>query len=205
MLPPAADPRHPYRVEVALPPWVLDGDPALRRWLFSYGGALRLEDPQGLVEEQSQWLKDALAALGPSPAESSLEAPDRCGLVRVGGREWGWPWSPQAAPNKRQRPCPSLPAVRWTLGANGAVGVAERGAGVGRCSRSRAFARGQSCTSVKAGDPAPFPATTGGDRCTAVQGPSHVCEYEHRRPYQYVRFIWIYHSNPFREATCLTG
>jgi len=44
-------------VEVALPPWVLDGDPALRRWLFSYGGALRLEGPQGLVEEQRHWLK----------------------------------------------------------------------------------------------------------------------------------------------------
>jgi predicted kinase len=81
VLPPAADPCHPYRVEVALPPWVLDGDPALRRWLFSYGGALRLEGPQGLVEEQRQWFKEALAALGPSPAESSLEVPDRCGLV----------------------------------------------------------------------------------------------------------------------------
>jgi len=49
-----------------------------RRWLFSYGGALRLEGPQGLVEEQRQWFKEALAALGPSPAESSLEVPDRC-------------------------------------------------------------------------------------------------------------------------------
>ena len=68
-------------MEVALPPWVLDGDPALRRWLFSYGGALRLEGPQGLVQEQRQWFKDALAALGPSPAEVPQEAPDRCGLV----------------------------------------------------------------------------------------------------------------------------
>jgi hypothetical protein len=49
--------------------------------------------------------------------------------VRVGGGGCGWPWSTQAAPNKRQRPCPSLPAVRWTLGATGAIGVAERGAG----------------------------------------------------------------------------
>ena len=63
VLPPAEDSRHPYRVEVALPPWVLDGDPALRHWLFSYGGAIRLEAPQALVEEPRQWLKDALAAL----------------------------------------------------------------------------------------------------------------------------------------------
>jgi hypothetical protein len=129
VLPPAADPRHPYRVEVALPPWVLDGDPALRRWLFSYGGALRLEGPQGLVEEQGHWLKEAFAALGPSPAECSLEAPDRCGGQEEDGAGRG---PTQAAPNKRQRPCPSLPALRWTLGATGAIGVAERGAGGGR-------------------------------------------------------------------------
>jgi hypothetical protein len=46
---------HPYRVEVALPSWVLDGVPALRRWLLSYGRALRLEVPRALVEEQRQW------------------------------------------------------------------------------------------------------------------------------------------------------
>ncbi len=45
---------HPYRVEVALPPWVLDGVTALRRWLLSYGGALWLEGPRALVEEQRQ-------------------------------------------------------------------------------------------------------------------------------------------------------
>ena len=45
---------HPYRVEVALSPWVLDGAPALRRWLLSYGDALRLEGPRALVEEQGQ-------------------------------------------------------------------------------------------------------------------------------------------------------
>jgi hypothetical protein len=62
VLPPAEDSLHPYRVEVALPPWVLDGDPALRHWLFPYGGAIRLEAPQALVEEPRQWLKEALAA-----------------------------------------------------------------------------------------------------------------------------------------------
>jgi hypothetical protein len=51
VLPPAEDSCQPYRVEVALPAWVLDGDPALRSWLFPYGGAIRLEGPQGLVEE----------------------------------------------------------------------------------------------------------------------------------------------------------
>jgi hypothetical protein len=42
-------------MEVALPPRVLDGVPALRRWLLSYGGALRLKGPRALVEEQRQW------------------------------------------------------------------------------------------------------------------------------------------------------
>ena len=48
---------HPYRVEVALPSWVLDGIAALRRWLLSYAGALRLEGPRALVEEQRQRLQ----------------------------------------------------------------------------------------------------------------------------------------------------
>ena len=106
MLPPAADPRHPYRVEVALPPWVLDGDPALRRWLFSYGGALRLEGPPALVQEQRQWLKEALAALGPSPAESSLEAPDRCGLVEENGAGRGPRKQRRTSASGVAHPCP---------------------------------------------------------------------------------------------------
>ena len=69
VLPLADDPRHPYRVEVALPPWVLAGDPALRRWLFSYGTAICLDGPQGLVEEHRRWLKQALAAQGPTQEE----------------------------------------------------------------------------------------------------------------------------------------
>jgi hypothetical protein len=106
VLPPAADPRHPYRVEVALPPWVLDGDPALRRWLFSYGGALRLEGPPALVQEQRQWLKEALAALGPSPAESSLEAPDRCGLVEEDGVGRGPRKQRRTSASGLAHPCP---------------------------------------------------------------------------------------------------
>jgi predicted kinase len=68
-LPPAQDPRHPYRLEVALPPWVLADDPELRRWLFSYGAAIRLEAPRSLVQEQRRWLQDALAAMEPQAAE----------------------------------------------------------------------------------------------------------------------------------------
>jgi hypothetical protein len=45
---------HPYRVEVALPPWVFDGVPALRRWLFPNAGALWLEGPRALAEQQRQ-------------------------------------------------------------------------------------------------------------------------------------------------------
>ncbi|MFN7896006.1 MAG: hypothetical protein ACK5Q6_07590 [Cyanobacteriota bacterium] len=80
MLPPAEDPRHPYRVEVVLPPWLQNGDPALRRWLFSYGGALRLEGPQGLVEEQHKWLKEALPPWGQVRRRA-------CGRCRIGA---GW-------------------------------------------------------------------------------------------------------------------
>ena len=36
---------HPYWVEVALPPWVLDGVAALRRWLLSHGRAAALPNP----------------------------------------------------------------------------------------------------------------------------------------------------------------
>jgi hypothetical protein len=68
VLPPIKDPRHPYRVAVALPPWVLADDPELRRWLFSYGAAIRLEGPRALVEEQRRWLQEALAALEPARA-----------------------------------------------------------------------------------------------------------------------------------------
>ncbi len=48
---------HPYRVEVALPSWVLDDVPALRRWLLTYEDAFWLEGPRALVEEQRQRLQ----------------------------------------------------------------------------------------------------------------------------------------------------
>ena len=62
MLPPAEDSRYPYRVEVALPPWVLEGDPALRHWLLPTAAPSAWRLPQALVKEPRQWLKDALAA-----------------------------------------------------------------------------------------------------------------------------------------------
>lgn len=54
------DPRHPYPVEIDLPRWVLEGDPELRRWLFAYGPALRIEGPAALVEGHQRWLVQAL-------------------------------------------------------------------------------------------------------------------------------------------------
>jgi hypothetical protein len=54
------DPRHPYPVEVDLPRWVLEDDPELRRWLFAYGPALRIEAPAALVTDHQRWLLQAL-------------------------------------------------------------------------------------------------------------------------------------------------
>jgi hypothetical protein len=51
---------HPYPLEVDLPRWVLAGDPQLRRWLFAYGPALRIEAPAALVAEHQRWLLEAV-------------------------------------------------------------------------------------------------------------------------------------------------
>jgi hypothetical protein len=56
----SGDPRHPYPVEIDLPRWVLDHDPELRRWLFAYGAAVRIEAPAALVAEHQRWLLLAL-------------------------------------------------------------------------------------------------------------------------------------------------
>ncbi len=76
---PSADPLHPYPVVIDLPHWVLTGDPLLRRWLFSYGPDLRLDEPQALVAEHRRWLQQSLALhhrprkqLQPRPALSPL-------------------------------------------------------------------------------------------------------------------------------------
>ena len=56
----SGDPRHPYPLEIDLPRWVLERDPELRRWLFAYGPALRIEAPAALVAEHQRWLLRAL-------------------------------------------------------------------------------------------------------------------------------------------------
>jgi hypothetical protein len=65
---------HPYPLEVDLPRWVLEGDPELRRWLFAYGPALRIEAPAALVAEHQRWLLEALegyAAAGELSSDSN--------------------------------------------------------------------------------------------------------------------------------------
>jgi hypothetical protein len=37
-------------------------DPELRRWLFSFGGGVRIDAPLALQQEHRQWLKAGLAA-----------------------------------------------------------------------------------------------------------------------------------------------
>jgi len=73
----SADPLHPYPVEVDLPPWVLADDPELRRWLFSYGGAVRIEAPAALVREHREWLMAALAVHGSGDGEALADSPNR--------------------------------------------------------------------------------------------------------------------------------
>jgi predicted kinase len=53
---------HLYPVEIDLPPWSVARDPELRRWLFSFGGGVRIDAPLALRQEHQQWLKAALAA-----------------------------------------------------------------------------------------------------------------------------------------------
>lgn len=65
------DPRYPYPVEVELPPWVLAGDPELRRWLFSYSPGIRLEAPPELVAEHKGWLTAALDVYLPRTREGA--------------------------------------------------------------------------------------------------------------------------------------
>jgi len=64
------DPRHPYPVEIDLPRWVLQCDPELRRWLFAYGPALRIEAPATLVKAHRIWLLQALEGYKAAGADS---------------------------------------------------------------------------------------------------------------------------------------
>jgi hypothetical protein len=61
---------HPYRVEVALPSWVLDGIAALRRWLLSYGRAAALPNPglEPSVQRCSSQRSNDRPMISPMPA-----------------------------------------------------------------------------------------------------------------------------------------
>jgi len=73
---------HPYRMELALPPWVLDGVPALRRWLFSCGCSLRLEGLRALVVVQRQWRWSCTPLPQPSSGDRGTGLTRSAGLSR---------------------------------------------------------------------------------------------------------------------------
>jgi hypothetical protein len=52
---------HPHPVEIDLPSWILSGGMELRRWLFSFGSAIRIEAPEALRVEQQGMALEVLA------------------------------------------------------------------------------------------------------------------------------------------------
>jgi len=52
---------HPHPVEIDLPSWILSGGMVLRRWLFSFGSAIRIEAPEALRVEQQGMALEVLA------------------------------------------------------------------------------------------------------------------------------------------------
>ena len=52
---------HPHPVEIDLPSWILGGGIALRRWLFGFGSAIRIEAPVTLRAEQQGLALEVLA------------------------------------------------------------------------------------------------------------------------------------------------
>ena len=52
---------HPHPVEIDLPSWILGGGIALRRWLFGFGSAIRIEAPVTLRAEQQGMALEVLA------------------------------------------------------------------------------------------------------------------------------------------------
>jgi predicted kinase len=73
----STDSRLPYPVEVDLPAWVVSGDGELRRWLYSYGAALRINAPAELAAEHRQWLCDALGVYRPVTPVGAMRKPAR--------------------------------------------------------------------------------------------------------------------------------
>ena len=52
---------HPHPVEIDLPSWILSRGMELRRWLFSFGSAIRIEAPEALRAEQQGMALEVLA------------------------------------------------------------------------------------------------------------------------------------------------
>jgi len=68
---------HPYPVEFDLPSWTIASDIDLRRWLFSFGGGIRIEQPAELRQELLQRCHDTLAAHGEVLPATDPEPPGR--------------------------------------------------------------------------------------------------------------------------------
>jgi hypothetical protein len=60
------DPTHPHPVEFLLPAWTVELDRDFRRWLFGFGGEIRIETPEALRQEHRAF-GAAIAASYPSP------------------------------------------------------------------------------------------------------------------------------------------
>ncbi len=63
---------HSHPLEIDLPPWILAGGMALRRWLFSHGSALRIETPEALRQEQQGQALEVLAFGSAAPRQLKL-------------------------------------------------------------------------------------------------------------------------------------
>ncbi len=72
-----ADSRHPYPVELDLPPWTVAADIDLRSWLFAFGGGIRIEHPDALRQELVQRCQEAIDANDGHPKPAAAEQPSR--------------------------------------------------------------------------------------------------------------------------------
>lgn len=61
---------HPYPVELILPAWTVSSDIDFRRWLFGFGGELRIESPVALRDEHRAY-GESIAALYSSSANEA--------------------------------------------------------------------------------------------------------------------------------------
>jgi hypothetical protein len=68
LLPDPENTTHPYPVELLLPAWTVASDIDFRRWLFGFGGDLKIELPEALREEHCQH-GQRIASLYQTPTE----------------------------------------------------------------------------------------------------------------------------------------